>query len=50
MILADDEGKLHLKYTCCMHIHTHILFYNIIEYTHTHIHTHYICIYFRSQR
>jgi hypothetical protein len=48
MILADDEGKLHLKYTCCMHIHTHILFYNIVEYMmyiQSHIHTHTIFIY-----
>ncbi len=42
MILAYDEGQLPLKYTCCMHIHTHILFYNVTEYMmyiHTHIHT-----------
>jgi hypothetical protein len=48
MILADDEGKLHLKYTCWMHIHTHILFYNIVEYMmyiQSHIHTHTIFIY-----
>ena len=43
MILADDEGKLHWKYTVYIYSHIHIIH---IQYSHTdtlphtHIHTH----------
>jgi hypothetical protein len=52
LVLADDEGKLHWKYTCvcvlyllyvCMYVYVYVyvcMYVYVYKYTHTHTHIH----------